>query len=288
MEIVTDIYREDIAAKLEKIGRKLQDEMLADQAERVATKQADFVTEAVRLGLMLEAKFAAICAAREAAGLEKSPKRKGLDTRVQAINETPVPESFPDYCERVFGAGSERNMRRYRWLGRRYLQAATEPLHPQSGELAKCLQGTEGFDAEGTLLGVASGGKGGLTLRTWVAGRSISQLIRDLRRVEADAEDEEVAEQKRGVLKAEADAAHAELTEGEPDSAGSDDAVWKQMNLPLELRATKAEISRSFERLEAASGVAPQGVLRKLWTDYRNALAAKVRAAEAKLALLKD
>lgn len=277
MEIVTDIYREDIAAKLEKIGGKLQDEMLADQAERVATKQADFVTEAVRLGLMLEAKFAAICAANRSAGIP-------LDTRVQRSD----PESFPQYCSRVFGAGSERNMRRYRWLGRRYLQAATEPLHPQSGELAKCLQGTEGFDAEGTLLGVASGGKGGLTLRTWVAGRSISQLIRDLRRVEADAEDEEVAEQKRGVLKAEADAAHAELTEDEPDSAGSDDAVWKQMNLPLELRATKAEISRSFERLEAASGVAPQGVLRKLWTDYRNALAAKVRAAEAKLALLKD
>lgn len=277
MEVVTDIYREDIAAKLEKIGGKLQDEMLADQAERVATKQADFVTEAVRLGLMLEAKFASICAANRSAGIP-------LDTRVQRSE----PESFPAYCSRVFGAGSERNMRRYRWLGRRYLQAATESLHPQSGELAKCLQGTEGFDAEGTLLGVASGGKGGLTLRTWVAGRSISQLIRDLRRVEADAEDEEVAEQKRGVLKAEADAAHAELTEGEPDSAGSDDAVWKQMNLPLELRATKAEISRSFERLEAASGVAPQGVLRKLWTDYRNALAAKVRAAEAKLALLKD
>ncbi len=280
MEIVTDIYREDIAAKLEKIGRKLQDEMLADQAERVATKQADFVTEAVRLGLMLEAKFAAICAEN----VGGRPSTKTLDTRVQGFNA----ESFPSYCSRVFGAGSERNMRRYRWLGRRYLQAATEPLHPQSGELAKCLQGTEGFDAEGTLLGVASGGKGGLTLRTWVAGRSISQLIRDLRRVEADAENEEVAEQKRGVLKAEADAAHAELTEGEPDSAGSDDAVWKQMNLPLELRATKAEISRSFERLEAASGVAPQGVLRKLWTDYRNALAAKVRAAEAKLALLKD
>ena len=288
LEIADDGYRADVAETLAAIGGKITEEMLLRQAVSVAKKQADYVAEAVRMGLMLEAKFAAVCRAREAAGLEKSPKRKGLDTRVQAINETQNPESFPAYCERVFGAGTERTMRRYRWLGRRYLRAATEALQPQSSELAKALQSEESFDAEATILAVASGTAGGLTLRNWIAGRSLSQLILDLRQADADAckeeADERVRENAKAALKAEEEES-GPVPDDEPENP---DATWKQMNLPLEIRAAKQEVARAFERLDAASGIAPKPALFKLWTDYRNALAAKVRAADAKLALLKD
>lgn len=199
-----------------------------------------------------------------------------------------VPESFPAYCERVFGAGTERNMRRYRWLGRRYLRAATEALQPQSSELAKALQAEESFDAEAVMLAVATGNAGGLTLRNWIAGRSLSQLITDLRQADAEACREEAEERARENAKAALKAEEEESGPVPDDEPENPDAEWKQMNLPLEIRAAKQEVARAFERLDAASGIAPKPALFKLWTDYRNALAAKVRAADAKLALLRD
>ena len=201
LEIADDGYRADVAETLAAIGGKLTDGMLAEQAANVAKKQAGYVAEAVRMGLMLEAKFAAVCRANRA-GNGFQPTR--TDTCVHScgdgrngMNEKNVPESFPAYCERVFGAGTERNMRRYRWLGRRYLRAATEALQTQSSELAKALQAEESFDAEAVMLAVASGNAGGLTLRNWIAGRSLSQLITDLRQADAEACREEAEERAR-------------------------------------------------------------------------------------------
>ena len=168
------------------------------------------------------------------------------------------------------------------------MRAATEALQTQSSELAKALQAEESFDAEAVMLAVASGNSGGLTLRNWIAGRSLSQLITDLRQADADACREEAEERARENAKA-ALKAEEEESGPVPDDAPEDpDAEWKQMNLPLEIRAAKQEVARAFEKLDAASGIAPKPALFKLWTDYRNALAAKVRAADAKLALLKN
>lgn len=318
LEIVKEGYRADVAETLAAIGGKITEEMLLRQAVSVARKQADYVAEAVRMGLMLEAKFAAVCRANRDKG-KQNLRNVGVDTRVHTDvngnragngertrftanghacpfaddenkerNEKNVPESFPAYCERVFGAGTERNMRRYRWLGRRYLRAATEALQTQSSELAKALQAEESFDAEAVMLAVASGNAGGLTLRNWIAGRSLSQLITVLRQADAEACREEAEERARENAKA-ALKAEEEESGPVPDDAPEDpDAEWKQMNLPLEIRAAKQEVARAFEKLDAASGIAPKPALFKLWTDYRNALAAKVRAADAKLALLKN
>ena len=294
LEIVNEGYRADVAETLAAIGGELTDGMLAEQAANVAKKQAGYVAEAVRMGLMLEAKFAAVCRANRAGNGERTRFTANghacpfaVDGR-NGVNEKNVPESFPAYCERVFGAGTERNMRRYRWLGRRYLRAATEALQPQSSELAKALQAEECFDAEATMLAVATGNAGGLTLRNWIAGRSLSQLITDLRQADAEACKEEAEERARENAKAAVKAEEEESGPVPDDEPENPDAEWKQMNLPLEIRAAKQEVARAFERLDAASGIAPKPALFKLWTDYRNALAAKVRAADAKLALLKD
>lgn len=298
MEIVTETYRPDVAEKIAALGAKITDEMLVDQSHDVHKKQADFVAAAVRLGLMLEAKFAAICKANRAGNGERTRFTANgsalpfADDENKERNEKNVPESFPEFCRRVFGAGTDSNMRRYRWLGRRYLQAATETLHPQSSDLAKSLQHADSIDAEALMLDNAGGKNGGLSLRNWIAGRSLRQLIVDLRQADSDASKEEAAEGFRALALAERDAANDELAAGEPEpdtpEAAENDKLWRQMNLPGFVKLAKQEAQIAFERIEDASGIAPRAVLKKLWTDYRNALAAKVKAADAKLSILSE
>lgn len=300
------VYRPDIARKLAEIGAKLKDDALRSQADAVAAKQTDYVAEAVRLGAMLEAKWAAICKARIFATLEKSPKRKGSDTRVQAYrtrlnkgisfnsqketdeSTSPSSQTFAAWCEGVFGPGSGRNMRRYRWLGRRWLLAATEPLHPQSNELAVEMHGDRALpDAAAVLLMNAGGEKGGLTLRHWIAGRSLRRLIADLRRADAEAQEEEDAELRR--LRTGTEIPPAPEDSGEPDAAPAPkDDAWRQLNLPGFVTAAKNEMQCAFRNLEEASGKAPADELTRLWTDYRDALARTLRKAEAKLSILKN
>lgn len=280
------VYRADVAARLEKIGAALTDSQLADQADAVAAKQAGYVAAAVTLGAMLEAKWAAICKAN----IEKGRPKKTLDTRVQGF----VDPSFPQFCERVFGPGSARNMRRYRWLGRRYLLAATEALHAHSSELASSLQAGEGApeDAEKLMLQLATGTAGGLTLRNWIAGRSLSSLIRDLRAAEAEALAEEAAEAAADADRLRREAAEKELAaadpEAEADAGTPEGEAWRQLDLPGFLSLARRETESAYDALDRAAGVAPRGVLKKLWTDYRAMLAAKVAAADAKLLILNE
>lgn len=306
------VYRPDIARKLAEIGAKLKDDALRSQADAVAAKQTDYVAEAVRLGAMLEAKWAAVCA-KNHGGDRKSKKSSGhacpLDfTRLnkgisfnsqkettdssspssEEISSPAEAPSFTDFCNRVFGPGSERNMRRYRFLGRRWLLAATEPLHPQSNELAVEMHGDRALpDAAAVLLMNAGGEKGGLTLRHWIAGRSLRRLIADLRRADAEAQDEEDAEFRR--LRTGTEIPPAPEDSGEPDAAPAPkDDAWRQLNLPGFVTAAKNEMQCAFRNLEEASGKAPSDELTRLWTDYRDALARTLRKAEAKLSILKN
>lgn len=285
------VYRSDVAARLEKIGAALTDSQLADQADAVAAKQAGYVAAAVTLGAMLEAKWAAICAKNRSAGKNNLKHQPiGVDTRVHTDN---IP-SFPQFCERVFGPGSARNMRRYRWLGRRYLLAATEALHAHSSELASSLQAGEGApeDAEKLMLQLATGTAGGLTLRNWIAGRSLSSLIRDLRAAEAEALAEEAAEAAAEADRLRREAAEKELAEAtdeaEADAGTPEGEAWRQLDLPGFLSLARRETESAYDALDRAAGIAPRGVLKKLWTDYRAMLAAKVAAADAKLLILNE
>lgn len=179
-------------------------------------------------------------------------------------------------------------MRRYRFLGRRWLLAATEPLHPQSNELAVEMHGDRALpDAAAVLLMNAGGEKGGLTLRHWIAGRSLRRLIADLRRADAEAQEEEDAELRR--LRTGTEIPPAPEDSGEPDAAPAPkDDAWRQLNLPGFVTAAKNEMQCAFRNLEEASGKAPADELTRLWTDYRDALARTLRKAETKLSILKN
>lgn len=185
-------------------------------------------------------------------------------------------------------------MRRYRWLGRRYLLAATEALHAHSSELASSLQAGEGApeDAEKLMLQLATGTAGGLTLRNWIAGRSLSSLIRDLRAAEADALAEEASEAAADAERLRREAAEKELAaadpEAEADAGTPEGEAWRQLDLPGFLSLARRETESAYDALDRAAGVAPRGVLKKLWTDYRTMLAAKVAAADAKLLILNE
>lgn len=74
------VYRPEIARELAEIGAKLKDDALRSQADAVAAKQTDYVAEAVRLGAMLEAKWAAICNTNNKRGLIQFHR---VDTRTK-------------------------------------------------------------------------------------------------------------------------------------------------------------------------------------------------------------
>lgn len=176
-------------------------------------------------------------------------------------------------------------MRRYRFLGRRYLLAATARLHSQSNDLAAEMHGDRALpDAAAVLLMNAGGEKGGLTLRNWIAGRSLRRLIADLRRADAEATDEEDAELRP--LRTATEIPPASEADGNPDAVPAADDAWRQLNLPGFVTAAKNEMHTAFRNLESASGKAPNDELRRLWTNYRDALASTLRKTEAKLSIL--
>lgn len=175
------------AAKLAAIGDAITDADLRDAEAAAEKKKGEFAIAAIRLGLMLEAKFAAISAENSAANLRRGSR---MATRCHSGNS----ETFPQFCARVFGAEKTRSLRGYRMLARRWFDAATEPQHAHGSELAKSLHEACNGDAGGGICTLIADCERALPIADFVAGRSLRRLIDDLRRADEDAEEEEAAE----------------------------------------------------------------------------------------------
>lgn len=160
------------------VGASITAPMIAAAFAEAEQKKSNFQVAAVRLGIMLEAKFLAVSAAR-AAG-----------ENVQ---------SFGAFCAEAFGDKSVRTLRSYRWLAKRFLSAAVTPLTSLTARSPLVVEAAGIESAETALVALAENSPraGALDARIekFIAGRSLRELATDLSSAEKSAAREEFYEQ---------------------------------------------------------------------------------------------
>lgn len=160
------------------VGGAITAPMIAAAFAEAEQKKSNFQVAAVRLGIMLEAKFLAVSAAR-AAG-----------ENVQ---------SFGAFCAEAFGDKSVRTLRSYRWLAKRFLSAAVTPLTSLTARSPLVVEAAGIESAETALVALAENspraGELDARIEKFIAGRSLRELATDLSSAEKSAAREEFYEQ---------------------------------------------------------------------------------------------
>lgn len=181
LELVDDnAWETRMNAQLAAAGAGITDADLRDLYGRAERSKGEFAVAAIRFGLALHARLTA-------AGTE-------------ATADCAKPESLRAFCSRVFdGLGADtqdryRSFSRYRALARRYLLAACEPFRVSGSELAKTLQTAGNIAAGADIFALIATTEQALPLAEFVRGRSLNQLMSDLRRADDAAEADEIAE----------------------------------------------------------------------------------------------
>lgn len=158
----------EMDARLIAIGGKLTTEKLALQIAATECIRGTYQIAAVRLGIMLEAKFRAVNAERE----------------------TPI--SFNAFCSSSgFPKGRTDTLRTYRWLAKRFLRSLTMPATPITARntLIAAAQNLRGSETD--LVALAEGAEATASIHEFVAGRTLKELITDLTAAEKSAAREE-------------------------------------------------------------------------------------------------
>lgn len=202
------------------VGGSITAPMIASAFAEAEQKKSNFQVAAVRLGIMLEAKFLAVSAARAA----------GEDV-----------QSFGAFCAEAFGDKSVRTLRSYRWLAKRFLSAAVTPLTSLTARSPLVVEAAGIKSAETALVALAENSPraGALDARIekFIAGRSLRELATDLSSAEKAAAREEFYESASAELAEESaeNAANAAPTI-EPDDEGVVDAALRApiLNTPIE------------------------------------------------------
>lgn len=180
------------------VGGAITAPMIASAFADAEQKKSNFQVAAVRLGIMLEAKFLAVSAARAA----------GEDV-----------QGFGAFCAEAFGDKSVRTLRSYRWLAKRFLSAAVTPLTSLTARSPLVVEAAGIESAETALVALAENNPraGALDARIekFIAGRSLRELATDLSSAEKSAAREEFYEQASVEL--------AEESEAESASAFADE-----------------------------------------------------------------
>ena len=193
---------------LASVGGAITAPMIASALAEAEQKKSNFQVAAVRLGIMLEAKFLAVSAAR-AAG-----------ENVQ---------SFGAFCSEAFGDKSVRTLRSYRWLAKRFLSAAVTPLTSLTARSPLVVEAAGIESAETALVALAENSPraGALDARIekFIAGRSLRELATDLSSAEKAAAREEFYEQASVELAEESAASAAPTIE--PADEGVVDAALR-------------------------------------------------------------
>lgn len=178
---------------LASVGRAITAPMIAAAFAEAEQKKSNFQVAAVRLGIMLEAKFLAVSAARAA----------GEDV-----------QSFGAFCAEAFGDKSVRTLRSYRWLAKRFLSAAVTPLTSLTARSPLVVEAAGIESAETALVALAEksprAGELDARIEKFIAGRSLRELATDLSSAEKSAAREEFYER-----------ASVELAEESAESAAS-------------------------------------------------------------------
>ena len=180
---------------LASVGGAITAPMIAAAFAEAEQKKSNFQVAAVRLGIMLEAKFLAVSAARAA----------GEDV-----------QSFGAFCAEAFGDKSARTLRSYRWFAKRFLSAAVTPLTSLTARSPLVVEAAGIESAETALVALAENENAlDARIEKFIAGRSLRELATDLSSAEKSAAREEFYEQ-----------ASVELAEeGELDAANKIDDV---------------------------------------------------------------
>lgn len=163
------------------VGAAISPEMIAAAYAEAEAKKSNFQIAAVRLGVMLEAKFLAVSAARAA----------GEDV-----------QSFGAFCAEAFGAKSVRTLRSYRWLAKRFLSAAVTPLTSLTARAPLVVEAATLDGAETALVALAENEASPLDerIREFIAGRSLRELATDLSAAEKSAAREDFYESASAAL----------------------------------------------------------------------------------------
>lgn len=198
-------------------GSTITAEMIAAAFAEAEQKKSNFQVAAVRLGIMLEAKFLAVSAARAA----------GEDV-----------QSFGAFCAEAFGDKSARTLRSYRWLAKRFLSAAVTPLTSLTARSPLVVEAAGIESAETALVALAENESAlDARIEKFIAGRSLRELATDLSSAEKSAAREEFYEQASAEL-AEESAENAALAAPtiEPADEGVVDAALRApiLNTPIE------------------------------------------------------
>lgn len=165
-------------SRLIALGNALTPERLKTQFAATEKSRSELQIGMVRLGIMLEAKFLALAAAKrkaDAAGAEKPP-------------------SFAAFCDATFGKGCDRTLRTYRWIAKRFLKSVTDVATPLNARnpLFIAAQGIE--NASEALLTVAESDGVAESIRRFIGGRTLRELLTDLAAAEKAAAREEFYE----------------------------------------------------------------------------------------------
>lgn len=199
------------------VGGAITSPMIAAAFAEAEQKKSNFQVAAVRLGIMLEAKFLAVSAARAA----------GEDV-----------QSFGAFCAEAFGDKSARTLRTYRWLAKRFLSAAVTPLTSLTARAPLVVEAAGIESAETALVALAENESAlDARIEKFIAGRSLRELATDLSSAEKASAREEFYESASAALAEESaeNAANAAPTI-EPDDEGVVDAALRApiLDAPIE------------------------------------------------------
>ena len=195
-------------------GSTITAPMIAAAFAEAEQKKSNFQVAAVRLGIMLEAKFLAVSAARAA----------GEDV-----------QSFGAFCAEAFGDKSARTLRSYRWLAKRFLSAAVTPLTSLTARAPLVVEAAGIESAETALVALAENENAlDARIEKFIAGRSLRELATDLSAAEKAAAREEFYEQASVELAEESAASAAPTIE--PADEGVVDAALRApiLDAPIE------------------------------------------------------